>query len=87
MIKFYHRLRRRFLIENKFSKYIFYAVGEIVLVMVGILIALQINNWNNRIEHLNEKVLLSYIMEDLRYNQEILIELIEQAQFFSLFSS
>ncbi len=32
--------------ENKFSKYLLYAIGEIVLVVIGILIALQINNWN-----------------------------------------
>lgn len=34
------------LTENKFSKYLFYAIGEIILVVIGILIALQINNWN-----------------------------------------
>ena len=34
------------LIENKFSKYLIYAIGEIVLVVIGILIAFQVNNWN-----------------------------------------
>ena len=34
------------LAENKFSKYVVYALGEITLVVIGILIALQINNWN-----------------------------------------
>ncbi|NND51857.1 MAG: hypothetical protein HKN54_05595 [Flavobacteriaceae bacterium] len=46
MIKFFRRIRRQLLSENKFSKYLFYAVGEIILVVIGILIALQINNWN-----------------------------------------
>jgi len=47
MIKFFRRIRQRLLSENKFSKYLFYAFGEIVLVVIGILIALGINNNNN----------------------------------------
>lgn len=46
MIKFFRRIRQRLLSENKISKYLIYAIGEIVLVVIGILIALQINNWN-----------------------------------------
>jgi hypothetical protein len=46
MIKFFRRFRQRLISENKFSKYLLYAVGEIVLVVIGILIALSINNWN-----------------------------------------
>jgi hypothetical protein len=46
MITLFRRLRQRLLTENKFSKYILYAIGEIILVVFGILIALQINNWN-----------------------------------------
>ena len=46
MIRFFHQIRQRLLTENRFSKYILYAVGEIILVVIGILIALQINNWN-----------------------------------------
>ena len=46
MIKFFRKIRQRLLTENQFSKYLIYAVGEIVLVVLGILIALQINNWN-----------------------------------------
>ena len=50
MIKFFRRIRQQLLSENKFSKYLFYAIGEIILVVIGILIALQINNRNeNRI--------------------------------------
>ncbi len=47
MIQFFRKIRHQLLTENKFSKYLFYAIGEIVLVVIGILIALQINNWNN----------------------------------------
>ncbi len=51
MIKFFRHIRQRLLTENKFSKYLLYAIGEIILVVIGILIALQINNWNeNRIK-------------------------------------
>ncbi|RAJ11763.1 DUF6090 family protein [Olleya aquimaris] len=46
MIKFFRRIRQKLLSENKFSKYLIYAIGEILLVVIGILIALQINNWN-----------------------------------------
>lgn len=48
MIKFFRKIRQKLLSENKFSKYLLYAIGEIVLVVIGILIALQINNWNER---------------------------------------
>lgn len=46
MIKFFRKIRQRMITENRFSKYLLYATGEIVLVVIGILIALQINNWN-----------------------------------------
>jgi hypothetical protein len=46
MIKFFRKIRQKLLSENKFSKYLIYAIGEIVLVVIGILIALSINNWN-----------------------------------------
>ena len=46
MIKFFRHIRQTLIMENKTSKYLKYAIGEIILVVVGILIALQINNWN-----------------------------------------
>jgi len=46
MIKFFRKIRQQLLTENKFSKYLLYAIGEIVLVVIGILIALQIDNAN-----------------------------------------
>jgi len=46
MIKFFRKIRQKMLTENKFSKYLIYAIGEIILVVIGILIALSINNWN-----------------------------------------
>jgi len=46
MIKIFRKIRQKLLTESKFSKYLIYAIGEIILVVVGILIALQVNNWN-----------------------------------------
>jgi hypothetical protein len=55
MIKFFRKIRQRMLSENKFSKYLLYATGEIFLVVIGILLAVQINDWNeaNKIERTN----------------------------------
>ncbi len=46
MFRFFRQIRQRLLTENRFTKYLLYAIGEIVLVVVGILLALQINTWN-----------------------------------------
>ena len=55
--------------KNKTGKYLKYAFGEIMLVVIGILIALQINNWNqDRIEHKETKVLLSNLSLDIEEN-------------------
>jgi len=56
MIKFFRKIRQKMLKENKFSKYLLYAIGEIILVVIGILIALQINNWNENRKNSNEEI-------------------------------
>ena len=61
MIKFFRKIRLTLMNENKSTKYLKYAIGEIILVVIGILIALQINNWNeNRKEH---KQAIQYLKE------------------------
>ena len=56
MLKVFRHIRRQLFVEKKFGKYLIYAVGEIVLIVIGILIALQINNWNaNKIKKQEEK--------------------------------
>ena len=55
MIGFFRSLRRNLLGENRISRYLLYALGEIVLVVIGILIALQINNWNQRNNELEQE--------------------------------
>ena len=62
MIKFFRKIRQNMIKENKVSKYLLYAIGEIVLVVIGILIALSINNWNeNRKERQVELKILKEI--------------------------
>lgn len=52
--------------ERKFQKYLLYAIGEVLLVVIGILIALSLNNWNgDRKEALKEAVFLEKMLEDL----------------------
>jgi hypothetical protein len=66
MIKFFRKIRQRLLTENNFSKYLIYAIGEIVLVVIGILIALQINNANETRKDKNiERALLESIYANL----------------------
>lgn len=70
MIKLFRDIRKKLLSENKFSKYFKYAIGEIVLVVVGILIALQINNWNQqRLKSNQEYKLLLELRTDLEITQ------------------
>jgi hypothetical protein len=67
MINFFRRIRKQLADDNKPLKYMRYAVGEILLVVIGILIALQINNWNeqNTIQE-NIKAQVSSLISDLK---------------------
>ena len=65
MIPFFRRIRKRFADDNKPMKYARYAVGEIVLVVIGILIALQINNWKEkRIENEERNELVNLLSNE-----------------------
>ena len=68
MIKFFRHIRKSLLMDNKMAKYFKYAVGEIVLVVIGILIALQINNWNqDRINKIERNKIIASL--NLEFNQ------------------
>jgi hypothetical protein len=66
MIKFFRKIRQNLLTENRYSKYLLYAIGEIALVMIGILLALQINNWNeDKKNQILVKTYVSNLIENL----------------------
>jgi len=68
MIKFFRHIRRSLIQENKMGKYFKYAIGEILLVVIGILIALQINNWNEaKKTREKEHQVLTEIISDLEF--------------------
>lgn len=66
MAKFFRSIRQLMFVESKFSKYLLYAIGEIVLLVIGILIALSINNWNEqRKANKNEVVILNSFLASI----------------------
>jgi hypothetical protein len=69
MIKFFRKIRQNLLMENKTGKYFKYAIGEIVLVVIGILIALSINNWNEvRKNNTKEQQILTQLKDEYTTN-------------------
>ena len=77
MIRFFRKIRLNLLAEKKFTKYLFYALGEIVLVVIGILIALAINNANqNRINNNYEQTYLLGLEQEFETSRLKLKELI-----------
>ena len=72
MIKFFRHIRKSLLEQNKMGKYFKYAIGEIVLVVIGILIALQVNNWNE--QRLAKNQARAYLKNlNTEINQNILV--------------
>ena len=69
MIKFFRTIRKDLMEQNKTGKYLKYAIGEIVLVVIGILIALSINNWNEsrKLEQKKQELVLNLI-DDFQEN-------------------
>lgn len=81
MLKFFRRIRQKLLQENRFSKYLLYAIGEIVLVMIGILLALQVNNWNEgKKAKANEIKLLKELRKDVAFSVTELDTVIHYSQ-------
>ena len=70
MIKFFRQIRLDLMEKNKTGKYFKYAIGEIVLVMIGILLALQVSNWNqDRKDRISERKILDNIHRDFVHNK------------------
>ncbi|GGG57025.1 hypothetical protein [Bizionia arctica] len=62
MMKFFRKIRQGLISENKFSKYLLYAIGEIILVVIGIFIALQLNLWseNRKLDDVDKPITISF---------------------------
>ena len=77
MIKFFRKIRYNLMEQNKTAKYFKYAIGEIILVVIGILIALQLNAWKEEVKATQElKASMNLMLDDLSqditfYNKEI----------------
>jgi hypothetical protein len=70
MISFFRKIRQKLLSQNRVTQYLAYALGEIVLVVIGILLALQINTWNqNRQDRKQEQQLLAQL--EIEYNKNL----------------
>lgn len=69
MLKFFRRIRRELIGKGKLKSYLVYAVGEILLVMIGILLALQVNNWNQsrQTNEIEQKMLIA-LQDEFRHN-------------------
>ncbi|MBW2938058.1 hypothetical protein KXJ69_08065 [Aureisphaera sp. CAU 1614] len=79
MIKFFRNIRKNLLSQGRTGKYLKYAVGEIILVVIGILIALQINTWNEN-KKLNAIKDNNYVqlLEDLKTDKDYIDEVIKE---------
>jgi hypothetical protein len=81
MIPFFRKLRKKLADDNKPLKYMRYALGEIVLVVIGILIALQVNNWNEkRLNYMEEKRILKALSEELKLRRFLFAKGTEQQE-------
>lgn len=81
MIKFFRQIRYKLVETGKIAKYFKYAIGEIILVVIGILIALQINNWNeNRKLKQQKKELINNLISDFASTNEALVAAIKKKE-------
>ena len=79
MIKLFRNIRKKLAEQNKVVPYLRYAIGEIALVMIGILLALQVNNWNEkRKQKLQEHKILVSLYSDFKESKNRLLESMDQ---------
>ena len=84
MLTLFRRIRQKLIDSGSVTKYLLYATGEILLVVIGILIALQVNNWNvERIERQSEVTLLKQLQSDLSVSGESIDELYSRLEISS----
>lgn len=74
MIKFFRRVRKKLIDEGNLKSYLLYAIGEILLVMLGILLALQVNTWNeNRKIRNTESEAIKNLINEFKRNHKDLV--------------
>ena len=79
MIKFFRHIRKSLIEDNKMGKYFKYAIGEILLVVIGILIALQVNNWNTERK---KQITQTNYLEEIKANlEDDLLEILRVREF------
>lgn len=71
MLRFFHQIRQRLLAERKFSKYLFYVISEVFIVIIGILLAFQVDNWDTQRDNRKEaKLFLNRLKNEFQANRE-----------------
>ena len=79
MLTFFRRIRKTLLNSGSVGKYLLYAIGEILLVVIGILIALQINNWNEWKRERNvERIVLEDIRDNIIRNNQLIVSALQK---------
>ena len=80
MISFFRKIRQKLLQQNRVTQYLAYAIGEIFLVVIGILIALQVNTWNESRKSRNfEQEILSLIDQNLSRDSSVIAAELQKA--------
>ena len=75
MLRFFRKMRHVLVPENRLGRYFLYAIGEIMLVVVGILIALQVSNWNETVRIKKEEfTMLDNLEDEFHINLENLLD-------------
>ena len=73
MIRIFRNIRKKLAVENNVGRYLRYAIGEILLVVVGILIALQVNNWNEaRKQNIHKNLIVQSLISDLKMDTSMI---------------
>jgi len=80
MLRYFRKIRKKLIEQNNVRKYLLYAIGEIMLVVIGILIALQVNNWNEeRKTQRSETQFIENITSDLKRDRDELRKVVDLA--------
>jgi hypothetical protein len=76
MIQLFKKIRRKLLVEKRLSSYLIYAIGEVILVVIGILLAIQFSNWNDKRSEVKKEIwYLDNIADDMFYQKNGLLDL------------